>query len=362
MLRTVLVRSRVCRAACGLQRRCASAAQLDLRVRSAGRAAQLAKQRLSAAVAAQKKQVVQAKQQQARQKASLAKQRAASKAQAARAKAQAAIARKKAAQARGAAIAAAKAWKSARAAVAAARKGVVSSKGASARRGALSKLRAAKKREASAARTLKKAKIAARRPKPKKAKVAKKTPKGKKVKKVNKPATGLKLKQRTAAARKVAKTTAAALVQAKKARAEGLKQLKARAKTPLCGAARKVSKKKERRQLRKQSGPTSAYTLYSKDALKGSKPGSGVVQAAAAKWKGMSDAEKQPYVREAAQNRAKYEQLKAAAKSRKPISKYQAFFKQHFTGAYEDAKRSGVDRKQAFKMATQAVSTKWKQQ
>eukprot|EP01065_Artemidia_motanka_P033142 TRINITY_DN400_c0_g1_i9.p1 TRINITY_DN400_c0_g1~~TRINITY_DN400_c0_g1_i9.p1 ORF type:complete len:360 (+),score=106.69 TRINITY_DN400_c0_g1_i9:58-1137(+) len=359
MLHRALVRGGVCRAACGLQRRWASAAQLDRRVENAGRAARIAKRKFRVAVAAQNKHLARAKQQQARHKTSLAKQRTAKRARDARAKARAVVARKQAALARGAVVTASKAWNCARAALAAARKGVGSSKSSVARRAAISKLKAEKKRAALAARKLKKAKIAAHRQKESKVAAKKKTPNGKKV---NKPATGLKLKQRTAAARKVAKTTAAALVQAKKARAEGLKQLKARAKTPLCGAARKVSKKKERRQLRKQSGPTSAYVLFAREAMRGRKPGSGAAQAAAAKWHGMPDAAKQPYVRQAAQNRAKYDELKLAAKGSKPMTKYQAFFKQHFRGAYDDAKRSGADRMEAFQMAARAVNAKWKQQ
>eukprot|EP01065_Artemidia_motanka_P052863 TRINITY_DN964_c0_g1_i10.p2 TRINITY_DN964_c0_g1~~TRINITY_DN964_c0_g1_i10.p2 ORF type:complete len:125 (+),score=52.52 TRINITY_DN964_c0_g1_i10:441-815(+) len=123
-----------------------------------------------------------------------------------------------------------------------------------------------------------------------------------------------------------------------------------------------MTKKQQRRQLRKQSGVTSAYTLFTKEALKGSQPGSGAVQAAAAKWRGMSDAEKQPYVREAAQNRAKFEQLQAAQKASTPMNKRNLFFKQHFPAAYAEAKRSAGSPKAAFRMASVAVNAKWTQQ
>eukprot|EP01065_Artemidia_motanka_P002805 TRINITY_DN1131_c0_g3_i3.p1 TRINITY_DN1131_c0_g3~~TRINITY_DN1131_c0_g3_i3.p1 ORF type:complete len:170 (+),score=36.34 TRINITY_DN1131_c0_g3_i3:600-1109(+) len=150
--------------------------------------------------------------------------------------------------------------------------------------------------------------------------------------------------------------------QVTKARKE-VKSLAAKAQKTLRQAQRtKSSEKARRRELRKQSGGASSpYSLYLKAALKGSPSGAGALQTAAEQWRSMPHTEKQPYIEEAAQNRARYQQLKSATKREKPMSKRNAFFKEHFATAFAEAKQSTADSKEAFKMATRAVSAKWKQ-
>eukprot|EP01065_Artemidia_motanka_P006255 TRINITY_DN13070_c0_g1_i1.p1 TRINITY_DN13070_c0_g1~~TRINITY_DN13070_c0_g1_i1.p1 ORF type:complete len:274 (+),score=15.80 TRINITY_DN13070_c0_g1_i1:246-1067(+) len=157
---------------------------------------------------------------------------------------------------------------------------------------------------------------------------------------------------KTTVARRAAEAAAERLVQALVARADGLKMLKR--------AARTAARKAQRKELRKQSGGSSSpYGVFLKTALQGLPPGPSTLQAAATEWKGKSDAEKQPYIRKAAENCAKYQQLTAAAKDAKPVSCRSAFFRQHFATAYKEAKQSTANGKEAFKLASRIVNAKW---
>eukprot|EP01065_Artemidia_motanka_P022886 TRINITY_DN27135_c0_g1_i2.p2 TRINITY_DN27135_c0_g1~~TRINITY_DN27135_c0_g1_i2.p2 ORF type:complete len:147 (+),score=46.01 TRINITY_DN27135_c0_g1_i2:556-996(+) len=119
-------------------------------------------------------------------------------------------------------------------------------------------------------------------------------------------------------------------------------------------------RKAAERQLRRDVGPTSAFAVYSKTALKGAVPGSGAAQAAAAKWRAMTEEEKRPYVAEASANSVKYAELKAA-KRKRPVSKRCAFFKEHFAAAFEGAMKTAPNKSAAFVEAVRSVNARWKQ-
>eukprot|EP01060_Flectonema_neradi_P013301 TRINITY_DN2005_c1_g1_i1.p1 TRINITY_DN2005_c1_g1~~TRINITY_DN2005_c1_g1_i1.p1 ORF type:complete len:144 (+),score=29.60 TRINITY_DN2005_c1_g1_i1:67-498(+) len=79
----------------------------------------------------------------------------------------------------------------------------------------------------------------------------------------------------------------------------------------------------------------------------------------AAKWKTMTEEEKKPFRDQALENRNK---RTAGKGTKKQATKYALFVKKHFSDALEEAKKSTSCSKEAFRIASRAVSQKYKEQ
>jgi len=95
--------------------------------------------------------------------------------------------------------------------------------------------------------------------------------------------------------------------------------------------------------------------------VEGEPPGS--LKAAPQEWSKMSDAQKKPFVDEAAANKQRKGQLVQAKKPPRALNPYTAFVKKHGAAAHAKATAEHKgDKKAAFLAATKALAKQWKTQ